>query len=138
MYCGTQQNILRDRTKCIAGQNKVYCGTEQNVLRDTTKYIAGHNKIYCGTEQSVLQDRTKCIAGQNKVYCGTEQCGTQKTIENLKKTFQRLEFINLKKCFAYPKVVKTEQQFKVCKSVHCHTFQINQPTRWKNCSSFIT
>jgi len=29
-------------------------------------------------------------------------------------------------------------KFEVCKSVHHHTFQINQPTRCNNFSSFIT
>jgi hypothetical protein len=28
-------------------------------------------------------------------------------------------------------------KFKVCKSVHLHTIQINQPTRWNNFSNFL-
>jgi len=47
-------------------------------------------------------------------------------VESYNSTGRKLQKINEIKCI-----------FKVCKSVHHHTFQINQPTRCNNLSSLL-
>ena len=47
--------------------------------------------------------------------------------------FSVLKFVIIKACSCNVSAVK----FKVCKSVHRHTFHINQPTRCNNFSSFL-